>query len=246
VRLRLLGRESIREVVVVVASILIAFGLDAWWDGVSARRDSREQLAGVVRELEAGRAQLQEAVTSHQVLGGAADALRGLLVAGADGATVSVPDTLVGALFSHFVMDVSAAATLAFVDAGGLALFDRPELATALRNWPDEMADAMDDQAQLRAGVQSGYQSYMMSAAPLGNAIQAGSDMIGRSHRSLRGGPVPGFQNPPSDVALRATPELLNLLSWRVTMEDTRRRQMERLLEAQETLISGLQDLLAE
>jgi hypothetical protein len=212
-RLRLLGRESIREVVVVVASILIAFGLDAWWDGVSERRQLREQLAEVVRELEAGEAQLEEALGSHRTLGGAARLLRQQLIGSVAGATVSVSDTLVGALFSHFVIDVSTTGTTAFIDAGGLTLLDRDELARALRDWPERMADLADDEAQLRLGVQSSYQPYMMSAADLGNALQAGSDMIIRAYRTGAGEPIPEFQTPPGQITLRVTPQLVNLLS---------------------------------
>lgn len=246
VKARLFGRESIREVVVVVASILIAFGLDAWWDGVSERREWREQLGEVVRELELGLAQLNEARQSHLMYGGAAEALRQRLVGSGDGAVVSVPDTLVGALFSHFVMDISTTATTTFIDRGGLAVIDRPEVASALRNWPDLMADAVDDEVQLRLGVQSGYQSYMMSAAALGNALQAGSDMIVRSIRAQRGEPVPEFGITPGEISLRATPELVNLLSWRITVEGTRRSQMQGLLEVQKSLISELRRTLSE
>lgn len=241
---RFFGRETMREVVVVVASILIAFSLDAWWDGVTKDRELRQQLRGVVAELEAGRLQLEESVLSHTVLGSAALSLRARLREVPLGDPVSVSDTLVGALFSHFQMDVGMSATTRFIEDGGLELLERPEVASALRDWPAVMVDATDDQAQLRSGVQAGYQNYMMSAGTLGDAPRAGSDMVRRAHSAARGGEIPPFRAPPREVTLRATPELLNLLSWRIANEETRQRQMEGLLRAQDSLIVAIRAAL--
>lgn len=242
---RFLGPETVREIAVVVTSILIAFGLDAWWDGVSDRHRLRGQLQGVVLELEAGRAQLQEAVVAHELMGGAAADLRRRVENGGSSARVAVPDTLVGVLFSHFVMDIATSATNDFVDGGGLALMD-PDVAARLRDWPAEMADAIDDQAQLRSGVQSVYLPYMLAAGDLGNAVRAGSDMVGRAYATVRGVPVRPFRSPPRDVEITRTPELLNLLAWRVSNEETRRRQMESLLAAQNALIAELGAVLGD
>lgn len=238
-RWRRLGRETVREIVVVVASILIAFGLDAWWDGQTEKRELQDQLGGVLVELEAGRRQIAEAAMAHRMHARAAGAFRDRLVQNDAGSTVAVPDTLVGALFSWFVMDVTTTATTAFVDAGGLELL-ASDLGAELRNWPAVMADAVDDEAQLRSVVQDGYQPYMTSHVPLGDAIDAGSEMIRRAILTARGEPVPDFTAPRSSVPVRATLEMINLLSWRETNENTRARQMDALLARQEDLISGV------
>ena len=241
---RVLGRETLREVLVVVASILIAFSLDAWWDGLIERRQLREQLDVVIAELEAGRGELNEAVLSHRLLGGAADALHEQLRGLAPDEPAEVPDTLVGSLFSHFTMDVSTSATISFLDGGGQPLIQDGWARRALADLPARMSDAIDDQAQLRAVVQAGYHPYMVSTSSLGNAIVAGSDMIGRSLRGSLGLEVPPFRSPPATVTLRATPELLNHLSWRINNEASRLGQMERLLSEQDSLIANLRSVL--
>jgi hypothetical protein len=243
-RRRVRGRETLREVLVVVASILIAFSLDAWWDGLVERGQLRGQLEAVIAELEAGRGELNDAVRSHRLYGGAAGALHEQLRSLDPDAPAEVPDTLVGSLFSHFTMDVSTSATISFLDAGGQSLVGDAWARRALADWPARMGDAIDDQAQLRAVVQAGYHPYMVSTFSLGSAIVAGSDMIGRGLREGLEVEVPPFRSPPATVTLRATPELLNHLSWRINDEAIRRRQMEILLSEQDSLISNLRGVL--
>lgn len=238
------GRETVREIVVVVASILIAFSLDAWWSGFVEGRQLRQQLAVVIVELEAGRAELLEGVSSHRVIGGAAAALYGHLRGRDPDEVVATADTLVGALFSYFTMDITTTATTAFIDKGGLEVIEDRAARDALSNWPAKMRDAIDDQAQLRAVVQDGYVPYMVSTFSLDGAIPAGSDMIRRAIREERGMDVPAFRSSPATVSLRAAPELLNHLSWRVNNEATRQAQMERLLAEQDSLIRILRAVL--
>lgn len=233
-----------REVLIVVSSILIAFSLDAWWDGLVQRRQLREQLSVVIAELEVGRSELLEAGSSHRLLGGAAGALHAQLVDRRAVDVVAVPDTLVGSLFSHFTMDITTSATTAFVDAGGQSIIEDPAAREALGSWAARMRDAIDDQAQLRAVVQAGYHPYMVSTFPLGNAISAGSDMITRALRADLGLDVPDFRKPPAAVTVRATPELVNHLSWRMNNEAIRLRQMESLLEEQDSLMSTLRRVI--
>jgi hypothetical protein len=244
-RHRLLGRETLREVLVVVASILIAFSLDAWWSGLIERRQLREQLGIVLTELEGGQDELREAVLAHRLYGGAASAFRERLSNHGTDERVLVPDTLVGALFSHFTMDVTTSATAAFVEAGGQAIIADRLAREALGNWPARIRDAIDDQAQLRAGIQGGYHPYMISTFSLGNAFEAGSDMIVRGIRADLGLEVPPFRSPPATLTLRATPELLNHLSWRISNESVRLRQMESLVVQQDSLISALRVALS-
>lgn len=187
------------------------------------RRELRDQLGGVIAELEAGRAELEEAAAAHRLYGEVASALHQRL-GGMDARDqVAVPDTLVGPLFSHFTMDVVTATTRAFLDAGGGAMLDDGEEGAALAAWPAKMRDAIDDQAQLRLMVQDGYHAYMVSTFSLGNAIPAGSDMIGRGLQAALGLDVRDFRSPPSSVVLRPTPELLNHLVWRKTAAESSR-----------------------
>ncbi len=53
--------RTLLEGFVIVSSILLAFAIDAAWDGVQARRAERELVAAVLEEVRRNRAELQEA-----------------------------------------------------------------------------------------------------------------------------------------------------------------------------------------
>jgi uncharacterized membrane protein affecting hemolysin expression len=57
-------RDARRDVVLIVVSILIAFTLDAWWDGLRERRAQSEQLATLWSEF----------ITARRTLASVADA----------------------------------------------------------------------------------------------------------------------------------------------------------------------------
>ena len=44
-------RDAGRDVVLIVVSIMIAFALDAWWDGLGERKAQREQVEALRSEF---------------------------------------------------------------------------------------------------------------------------------------------------------------------------------------------------
>jgi len=59
-------RHSLREVLIVVISILIAFSLDAWWDSWRDTERESDLLVALEHDFEQNRALLQEAVSSNE------------------------------------------------------------------------------------------------------------------------------------------------------------------------------------
>lgn len=53
------------EAVAIIASILFAFGIDAWWDGVRADRETREILKAVQLEMDSNLAALRDSISHH-------------------------------------------------------------------------------------------------------------------------------------------------------------------------------------
>ena len=54
------------EALAIVASILLAFGIDAWWEDRQQRASDVEHLQGVLNELHSHRVLLDEAIESHR------------------------------------------------------------------------------------------------------------------------------------------------------------------------------------
>jgi len=56
------------EAAVIIASILFAFAIDAWWDGVKTDRNTQEILDSVLVEMESNLTGLQDSITHHEAI----------------------------------------------------------------------------------------------------------------------------------------------------------------------------------
>ena len=87
---RLPWLRILAEGVVIVGSILLAFGIQAWWDGRQESERIREHLSSIASEIESARASLQVSIDQRQHR---TAAIHSLLLAMGD-AEGSTPDSL--------------------------------------------------------------------------------------------------------------------------------------------------------
>lgn len=138
-------RESIREIVVVVASILIAFALDAWWDSAVERDQERALLAGLRAEFEQNRAPLDERISNHERLAAGQHALAAVLDA-ADGDSVTVPDSLLITLLVTPTFDPTLGTLEEAQSSGRTRLIRDGGLRRRLRAWQGLWLDAREEE----------------------------------------------------------------------------------------------------
>lgn len=138
-------RESLREVVVVVLSILIAFGLDAWWDETLERRDERELLTNLVREFRDNESRLTVRLANHQQLAAAADELAGRL-SSARGRRTAVPDSLLLSLLITPTFDPTLGTLEEAQSSGRTRLIRNAELRARLGAWTGLWRDAREEE----------------------------------------------------------------------------------------------------
>jgi len=91
-------KSALVEMVVVVASILIAFGLDAWWDGQQEGREERTILLGLEEELDSLKASVEEQTLFHQEVKAAVKDLLDFAIRGTIPAEPSAMDSLLSYL----------------------------------------------------------------------------------------------------------------------------------------------------
>lgn len=239
-RPRLLSRDTVREVLVVVAGILIAFSLDAWWDRSSATASLREQADLVLDELLETEAQLQSAVDIHRRLLESAELLMVRLGALSSGGELSVPDTILADLMVQYTVDIGSPSMQSFLRNGGSRLIDDQEGIRLARSWPIQLEDTMDDQVYLRENFTVPLARYLRSTYPLGR-----SEIVNLDYRAAL------FFNDPEMKAdlefdeVRLTPDMtiLNLLSARVAMEKHATVTLGLVLETNRHLISIFDDV---
>jgi hypothetical protein len=123
---------SLREAIVVVFSILLAFALDSWWDGFQEGRQASTLAEAVVEELRANQTSLAASVERHRAIADAiTEALR-------TGSTEAVHGT---AVIAREIWEPRTAAleTLLSIQANS-DLFEsalRVQLGTVLEDWEE-------------------------------------------------------------------------------------------------------------
>ncbi len=135
------------EGVVIVGSILLAFGIQAWWDERQERGLVRRDLMSVAQELGVNRESVlwQSDRMERQTLGGA-EVLK-ILEADRDDTTTPLPDTLVFLVTSTVpTLDPSSGALTTLIASGRLTFVDDEDVQGRLSGLGDLIADAQENQ----------------------------------------------------------------------------------------------------
>jgi hypothetical protein len=137
-------RSAGLELLAVVAGILIAFSLDAWWDGEVEARRASQQLAELGRQVDGDLEHLDLLREDVQSIAHRLDMLESLLPA--EPTRVVIADSLLGATIRWRTSDVSTSSFDAFVDGGLLSTIDDLELRRMISSFPAVLEDLQEDE----------------------------------------------------------------------------------------------------
>lgn len=236
---RFLSRATVREVVVVVMSILIAFSLDAGWDGFRARAETRARLSAVLDEVRAAGPVLATAVRSHEARAAELAELRARLQAGSTGAQVAVPDSLIGPLLLPMVFEIPTRVTEAFLETEGAAELGDLILEAALGGWPTSVEDVRDDQLENRDYLTDVMNPFFRAHFDVAEAQEHAIDWAAVSSGA------PGVTAPSSVlVSLAPSQELQNILSWQGLIQRALLRDLRGLATQQQELANRLDSVI--
>ncbi len=125
--------SAIRDIVIVVFSILLAFGIDAWWDRRGAVDREQALMEALVTELEATTDDLQQYRDHHAGVASAGSELIGLR--GESPITPEKADRLLGIIIQGRPYAPSAAVLDSLLGAEGAAGLSDPHTALQLARW---------------------------------------------------------------------------------------------------------------
>ena len=135
------------EGVVVVASILIAFALDAWWDDRQIQQETAEDLAIVQFELAENIRLVQVTMQIMKQVVAANNTLIAKLMAQPDSELVEIEDTTIfWGIFSNPTLDPSLGGTDAWIAAGRLGGLGSPILRQRLASVRGKVEDVVEEQ----------------------------------------------------------------------------------------------------
>jgi len=138
--------RALAEALLVVASILVAFALDAWWDNRSLSEVLRGNLVALQEDFEKSQQDLDLKVLQHS---SRREAVGQLLAAGHEPSNAE-PDSL-SAWFLRVYQGHTFEGTHATLDAllssGQLARVRSDSLAALLASWPAEVVDLQESES---------------------------------------------------------------------------------------------------
>ena len=132
---------------VVVASILVAFFLDAWWSDRELRHEIELQVVSVKKELEENRQLVVLEIKKLERIMEGGEAILEIMTATPNNPTVTVPDSLAWLVtLSGPSLDASFGAVDALISSGRLAQIARQELRSGLAGLKHTFDDAVENE----------------------------------------------------------------------------------------------------
>ena len=134
------------EGVVIVGSILLAFGIDAAWDGMKERSEESRLLASLAEDLRTSRLEAESVISHYEET----DRLLSRLQSLSDAALrADAPDSItamVNALASPRTFDPTLGTLEALISAGKMNVLSDPELREALTSVRTMVDDAKEEE----------------------------------------------------------------------------------------------------
>ena len=137
------------EGVVIIASILLAFGIDAWWARRSTEVEARAELTRIHAELVLDRERIATRVRTQELVAAAALKFAELLDTTGQ-ATVAVPDTLARRLLRAGTYETQTPALDGLMSSGRISLIQDVGVRSAIATWERAVRNASEQQLRTR------------------------------------------------------------------------------------------------
>ena len=220
------GSTLVVEGIVIVASILLAFGIDAWWDDRRAVLDEREHIAQLTFDFRANATRLADIRSIHEA---ALDASYEILArAGVGGVSRSSATTaeLVILSIRSWTYDPVLGGINSLIQSGDLGLLRNDSLRLAVAAWPDIARDLSDDERLEQRALFDRIGPYLAEKGAMIDVLLAG----GKLNR-IDAGPRSDLTN------LLADPIFLQLTAWRIN-------NLENVLDEVQIVEKSIQHIL--
>lgn len=143
-------RRLLAESAAVVLSILLAFSIDAWWDGHREHRREQALMAGLLQDFRSSRPDLESRLDLARRMAEGTRGFLHLVNEGAPGETLAVPDPLVLATLGGPTYEPATNTLDAALAAGEIELLSDPALLSELATWRRTLSDTREDELEVR------------------------------------------------------------------------------------------------
>jgi hypothetical protein len=165
----------LREAVVIVASILVAFAIDAWWDTRQERDQTEAYMDALAEDFQAARAELDRAVGLHEWILDAADAIMAWEAAGADPAGCEDLRYSLALLLAFPTFDPPGGTVETILGSGRADLIEDPALLRELTRWTSLVQDFQTEEGHANAHLADMVVPMMQGAMDMKRVITIGA-----------------------------------------------------------------------
>lgn len=139
-------KDRLAEALTITVSILLAFAIDAWWDGVQETNLDRAHLASVLRELETTSDLLDDAIRLHGLTMDKAETVLEMTSKGELVGSAQDLDGLINDLFNSYQINAPTGALRAAILSGAIARIHDQELKSLLLGWEGLIDDLLEEE----------------------------------------------------------------------------------------------------
>jgi hypothetical protein len=143
-------RRLLAESLAVILSILLAFSIDAWWEGRQEVQRERELMVGLLADFQSSRPGLEERLVLARRMAAGTAGFLDLLGAYEGPTALSVPDSLVLAVLGGPTYEPATNTLDAAVASGKIERLTSDELRATLANWRRMLMDTREDELEVR------------------------------------------------------------------------------------------------
>lgn len=230
------------DAAVIVASILLAFAIDAWWAERKQRLEEAEVLAGLHREFTGYREELESDLAVHeQSVSALAEILRAIEAGRWVSERDAIDEVIAMSLFVH-TTDLGNGVRDALVQGGRLEIVSDRMLRERLARWPGYYAEILDDETngrQMVLGQLVPYlegQGYPMGRVGFGALAKAGVDWPVKMHSIA--------EDPALVARLLADPRFRAMIEVRYAVWSKARGEYEAALQAANAILGDLERVM--
>lgn len=164
------------ESVLIVLSILAAFGVDSWWAERQQSIELRHTLLQLREEFAANAKMLADRRDRQMNIIKAAQELLAVTGPGASSDSLDIArfNKLVFTVFDWYTFDPETAVLGGLVQSGKLGMIDSEDLRYALASWPAALGDLLEDESVARDYSTGPMAAYLVEHAPSRNIERAG------------------------------------------------------------------------
>lgn len=160
-------RRLARDLAVVVAGILIAFGLDALWSAHLSREAANESLLAVRAEFISNGELLDESIAMHTSGKDAASELLGYMSPDAEAIPFEQLSGLIPRFMQMHTYNPRRGAVETLVNSPSFGTIENDSLQTILAGWVDQLTDATEEEMWLISDASSRLQPLLGKYLPM-------------------------------------------------------------------------------